>query len=204
MKNLVFSSLLIAGLLSVCGQSDRSVILHDPEAFIQNQDKTPTATVKSATRLFMQRDDLTSVIELIPAGSVVSVLGNDSAYYHVEFNGNEGYIYRTHAELDKTPVTYNEMQQAQTTTQAQTEEQIRSGSRYDALVTKYGTSMADRIYDGKIWKGMNSGMVKDSWGTPEKINRVVNGDAIEEEWIYRSTWLYFKNNTLVQWGPAKK
>ena len=64
--------------------------------------------------------------------------------------------------------------------------------------------MADRLYAGKIWKGMNSEMVKDSWGEAEKINRVISGNVIKEEWIFRSTWLYFENNTLLEWGSVKK
>ena len=64
--------------------------------------------------------------------------------------------------------------------------------------------MAARLYAGKIWKGMNSEMVKDSWGAAEKINRVISGNIIKEEWIYKNTWLYFENNTLLEWGPVKK
>ena len=45
--------------------------------------------------------------------------------------------------------------------------------------------MAARIIAGKIWKGMNSEMVKDSWGNPEKINRIISGNVIKEEWIYQ-------------------
>ena len=51
---------------------------------------------------------------------------------------------------------------------------------------------------------MNSDMVKDSWGIAEKINRIIDGNTIKEEWIFRSTWLYFENNTLLEWGPVKK
>ena len=47
---------------------------------------------------------------------------------------------------------------------------------------------------------MNSEMVKDSWGTAEKINRIISGNIIKEEWIFKNTWLYFENNTLVEWG----
>ena len=82
--------------------------------------------------------------------------------------------------------------------------QTGTDGRYEALVSKYGSSMAERLYAGKIWKGMNSEMARDSWGAAAKVNRVVNGNVIREEWIYRSTWLYFENNTLLNWGPAKK
>ena len=82
--------------------------------------------------------------------------------------------------------------------------QTGTDGRYESLVSKYGVAMAARLYAGKIWKGMNSEMARDSWGAAAKVNRVVNGNVIREEWIYRSTWLYFENNTLINWGPVKK
>jgi hypothetical protein len=51
---------------------------------------------------------------------------------------------------------------------------------------------------------MSSGMVRDSWGAAAKVNREVSGNTIKEEWIFRSTWLYFENDILLQWGPTKK
>jgi hypothetical protein len=77
-------------------------------------------------------------------------------------------------------------------------------TRYSYLENKYGTNMASRLITGKIWKGMNSDMVKDSWGMAEKINRIISGNVVKEEWIFKNTWLYFENNTLLEWGPVKK
>jgi hypothetical protein len=64
--------------------------------------------------------------------------------------------------------------------------------------------MAARLFAGKIWKGMNAEMIKDSWGAAAKINREVSGNIIKEEWIYKNSWLYLENNTLVDWGPVVK
>jgi hypothetical protein len=64
--------------------------------------------------------------------------------------------------------------------------------------------MAARLNAGKIWKGMTAEMVNDSWGTADKINRIISGNVVKEEWIYRTTWLYFENNTLLEWGPVRK
>ena len=60
--------------------------------------------------------------------------------------------------------------------------------------------MASRLITGKIWKGMSSEMVRDSWGRPIKINRVISGNTIKEEWIYKNTWLFLKDDYLVEWG----
>jgi hypothetical protein len=204
MKKLIFPALFIIGALSIKAQSDKTALLQKLEANQSaNQDITVTATVKSSTRLFRTKEDLTSVISIIPSGSVVSVIESDSTYLHVSFEENEGYIFKKHAVIDKTPNTFKELQAKQAESKAQPE-QIQTDSRYDALESKYGSAMATRLYSGKIWKGMNSDMVRDSWGAAEKINRVINGNVIKEEWIYRSTWLYFENNTLLEWGPAKK
>jgi len=51
-----------------------------------------TATTKAATRLFREKNDLTAVIMVVPAGSVVDVVGSDSTYFHVIFEKNDGYI----------------------------------------------------------------------------------------------------------------
>ena len=205
MKKNIFPALLIIGTLSVNAQTDKATLLQDLETSQPaGQENTVTATVKSSTRLFRAKEDLTSVIMIIPSGSVVSVIGSDSTYLHVTYEDNEGYIFRKHAVLDKAPAnTFKGIYSRQPAEEPQTT-QVQTDSRYDALETKYGTAMASRIYLGKIWKGMNSEMVRDSWGSAEKINRVINGNVIKEEWIYRSTWLYFENNTLLQWGPVNK
>ena len=62
--------------------------------------------------------------------------------------------------------------------------------------------MAALLFAGKIWKGMSSDMVKDSWGAPLKINRVI-GDVVKEEWIFKNSWLFIENDHLVEWGPVK-
>lgn len=201
MKKLLFTALLLVGVLSARAQSDNSDQSNARESNqAQGQDITMTATLKNASRLFKLRYDLSSVIMLIPEGAVVEVLDSDSTYLHVSYQDNDGYIYRKQAVINKTPVDINSNQPAIDTQSVQSQ----ADDRYTALETKYGTAMAARIYAGKIWKGMNSDMVRDSWGTPEKVNRTVSGNTIKEEWIYRSTWLYFENNTLLQWGPVKK
>ena len=57
---------------------------------------------------------------------------------------------------------------------------------------------------GKIWKGMTAEMVRDSWGSPVKINRVIGNSSSKEEWIFKNTWLYIENNTLVEWGSIRR
>ncbi len=88
-----------------------------------NQNVTSSATLKSASRLFGDKNDLTSVILVIPSGSEVDVLGADSTYLHVVFDENEGYIFRRHAVMNEVSVA------SRTTCQTQ---QDRTGSRSSA------------------------------------------------------------------------
>lgn len=204
MKKTVFIILLIIGTISSKAQTNRVNRLQSVENNpSSSQNITTTATLKSPSRLFGTRDDLTSVILIIPADSVVTVLDSDSTYLHVVFEDNEGYIFNRRVVLNKIPVKIyqasNSQDQVRETQQSPGQEQ----SRFSYLENKYGTNMASRLVAGKIWKGMNSDMVKDSWGSAEKINRVISGNIIKEEWIFRNTWLYFENNTLVEWGPVK-
>jgi hypothetical protein len=165
--------------------------------------KNTTATLKSSSRLFSVKDDMTSVVVIIPTGSTVKVLDSDSTYMHVTFEENEGYIFSKTAIIDKTPVNIAQMIQNQPQSSAPQTTKEQPLSRFSYLEKKYGTTMATRLYSGKIWKGMNSEMVKDSWGTAQKINRTINGNTVQEEWLYKTTWLYMENNTLVDWGPVR-
>lgn len=205
MKKILFITLLIIGAIPLKAQTNKAdqlqALEHNQSA---NQNVTATATLKSSSRLFGTKDDLTSVILIIPADSTVSVLDSDSTYLHVVFEGNEGYIFRRHAVLDKiavnTPQTVRSQPEAMETQPVQEQQQ----SRFSYLENKYGSNMAARLIAGKIWKGMNAEMANDSWGTAEKINRIISGNVVKEEWIFKNTWLYFENNTLVEWGPIRK
>jgi hypothetical protein len=205
MKRIFFITLMIAAALSLRAQTNK---IDKLEALEQNQPAGQTihatATLKSASRLFANKDDLTSVILIIPVDSVVTVLDSDSTYLHVVFDENEGYIFKRQAVLNKIQSETRQSVVSQPAAQDVQPATEPRQTRFSYLENKYGSNMAARLISGKIWKGMNSEMVKDSWGVAEKINRVVSGNIIKEEWIFRNTWLYFENNTLIDWGPVKK
>ncbi|MEI8226360.1 MAG: hypothetical protein WCG82_10585, partial [Bacteroidota bacterium] len=199
------SALFLLMVIAIQAQANKTALLQDLEKNKPaNQNVTATATLKTASRLFGAKDDLTTVIFVIPSGSTVTVLDSDSTYFHVVYEENEGYIFKSHAVIDKTPVKIQQTIQPQQVLQEAQLVQEQQGSRFSYLENKYGSNMAARLIAGKIWKGINSEMVKDSWGTAEKINRVMTGNIIKEEWIFKNTWLYFENNTLVEWGPIGK
>lgn len=206
MKRIILSVLSFAAVISLNSQGTKTEVLQDLEKN-QGQAQTviTTATVKSATRLFKDKDDLTSVILVIPQDSIVYLIGADSTFLHVGYKGNEGFIYSRHASLNKPSVSPSENFETPVAAQIQEGTPVREStiSRYEYLEKKYGTTMAERIYAHKIWKGMNAQMVKDSWGSPRKIDRIISGNMVKEEWFYNSTRLSFQNSTLLQWGPVK-
>ena len=204
MKKLIFSPLFLLLFITIQAQADRTGVLQNLEkSQPSQQNQQVTATLKSASRLFGEKDDLTSVILIIPSGSVVNVLGSDSTYLKVAFEENEGYIFKRHAIINNPPVEVAPQNQQNNQQQVEQPAEERQVSRFTYLENKYGTNMAVRLAAGKIWKGMSAEMVLDSWGSPVKINRVI-GNVVKEEWIYKNTWLYIENDTLVEWGPIQR
>lgn len=205
MKKVLFAALISLSSFSLFTASAQTDRVSQLQSLEQNQSDaqniTATATLKSASRLFATRDDLTSVIMIIPVDSVVDVLGSDSTYLHVVYQDSEGYIFKRQAKMDRMPVSNITPQ----TPAYQGNRQVSSGQdRYTYLENKYGSDMATKLISGKIWKGMDAEMVNDSWGTASKINRIISGNIVKEEWIFRNTWLYFENNTLLEWGSVKR
>jgi hypothetical protein len=204
MKKLIISLFLLSAIVYVNAQNDKASVLQDLEkAQPAGQDVKVTATLKSATRLFGEKDDLTTVIMILPSGTVVNVIGSDSTYLHVLFEEDEGYIFRRHAVMNEPTVETPVVKKQEPVQVSQPEPQPQQVSRFTYLENKYGTSMAAKLIAGKVWKGMSSEMVRDSWGKPQKINRVISSNVIREEWIYKNSWLYIENDFLVEWGPIR-
>jgi hypothetical protein len=128
----------------------------------------------------------------------VEVIGSDSTYLKVIFDSTEGFIYRKDATIDKVPA------EVKPAAQQNNPPQDQPADRLSYLQKKYGPDMAARLYAGKIWKGMTSQMVQDSWGTPLQVNSSVNTNPVRYEWVYKSSSLYLENNTLVDWGPVRR
>jgi len=201
-KLLIFCSLVIFSF-AANAQVDRSEVLRKIESNrTASQTRADSAIIKSPARLFAERENLASVIMVIPERSTVEVLGSDDTYYHVVFEGNEGYVYLNQAEIYK-PVR-SVVPVAKQQPQVRQEVPVRQrGDRLTYLENKYGVRIGNLLYEGKAWKGMTSDMVKDSWGSPRKIDRTISGNVIKEQWFYRDTWLYIQNNVLAEWGRIK-
>jgi hypothetical protein len=133
-----------------------------------------------ALRLFGEKDDLTTVIMIVPNGAEVEILRNDGDYLLVKYGESQGFLLtkRLPGRLSADRQRFSNRQQQQGVQQQQQQQQgtySRSSmiNRMTYLEHKYGRSIAARIYAGKIWKGMTTEMVKDAWGEPDRVNRVV-------------------------------
>jgi hypothetical protein len=218
MNKLIISFLLILAACAVNAQEDKTDLLQDLEKdqavnpvtdqqdnTAMDQDVMSIATLKSATRLFGAKNDLTTVIMVLPSGSEMEILDSDSTYLHVYFEDYEGYIYKDRAVISEAPLpveTAPEIIEEEPIQQTQPVQEHKV-SRFTYLENKYGSNMAAKLIAGKIWKGMSAEMIIDSWGNPKKINRVISGNVIKEEWIFRNTWLYLENDILADWGPIR-
>jgi hypothetical protein len=202
MKKFIMAFLFSILLIITNAQVNRTEVLQSLEN--RNQDKQNqqiTATLKNASRLFGDKSDLTSVIVVIPLGSVVNVLETDSTYYKVSYEDDQGYIFKRDAVLKSIPVEEKPAQVQENASQNDEQSGSSRGNRFAYLEYKYGKNMAALLIAGKIWKGMSSDMVKDSWGSPLKINRVI-GEVVKEEWIYKNSWLFIESDRLIDWGPV--
>jgi len=226
MKKILFLFIFVFAAVSINAQQNKTELLQDlendqasnPVTEIQtdiseDQDVMMIAKLKSATRLFGDKYDLTSVIMVLPADTELEIIDSDSTYLHVIIEDYEGYIYAKHAIISKavrpvSPEPEIAEEQAVVPEPEPVQENVqpaqeRKVSRFTYLENKYGSNMAAKLMAGKIWKGMEAEMITDSWGSPRKINRVINGNVIKEEWIFRNTWLYLENDVLTEWGPIR-
>lgn len=168
------------------------------------------ATTKGAVRLFGDKDDLTTVITLIPAGSSVEIIKPDIEYTLIRFDNSEGFVksdklvtvqaaapVQTTGNIPATQTPYTAQSQPQPQSQSQPQD------RFEMLTMKYGKDIGKRLFQHKVWKGINADMARDSWGKPKQINRMYVDQSVDEEWIYSQKWLYFRDNILIEWGPVK-
>jgi hypothetical protein len=185
------------------------------------QDLQKLAT-KGAVRLFADKDDLTSVIELLPDGTIVEAISADTLFTLIRLGDVQGYVKsdRLTAALpvvtNTDPVTEYEREagllqpvaepvQEAAQVQVPVDEQYRQvpTERFQVLSEKYGADLGLKLYQHKVWKGITSEMARDSWGKPKQINRMYVDTNVDEEWIYSRSYLYFRDGVLIEWGPVK-
>jgi len=172
------------------------------------QDLQKLAT-KGAVRLFADKEDLTSVIQIIPDGTVVEAISADTLFTLIRLGEVDGYVKsdRLTAALPVVTTTQPALQPVQEAAPVQPVADVQARQipteRFQALIDKYGTDLAKKLYQHKVWKGITSDMARDSWGKPVQINRMYVNTSVDEEWIYSKSYLYFRDGVLIEWGPVK-
>jgi len=184
------------------------------------QDLQKLAT-KGAVRLFSDKDDLTSVLQIIPDGTVVEAISADTVFTLIRLGDLQGYV-KSDRLTAALPVVATAQPAAQPAREAVAQpvnrpaqeampEQVAPDTqyrqvpteRYQALSDKYGADLGLKLYQHKVWKGITSDMARDSWGKPVQINRMYVDTSVDEEWIYTKSYLYFRDGVLIEWGPVK-
>jgi hypothetical protein len=184
------------------------------------QDLQKLAT-KGAVRLFSDKDDLTSVLQIIPDGTVVEAISADTVFTLIRLGDLQGYVKsdRLTAALPAVATSQPALQPVMEETaqpaarpaqeampaQPAPDTQYRQvpTERFQKLSEKYGADLGLKLYQHKVWKGITSEMARDSWGKPVQINRMYVDTSVDEEWIYTKSYLYFRDGVLIEWGPVK-
>jgi hypothetical protein len=100
------------------------------------------------------------------------------------FEGNEGFIYASHAAVNRTPVVSSPKSGSLLRCTAEIQAARPVSGKVTGGMSILNNSMVrpmpERYCRGKSGKGMNPEMVKDSWGSPRKINRIINDNTVRE------------------------
>jgi hypothetical protein len=70
-------------------------------------------------------------------------------------------------------------------------------------IKKYGQENGNRIFEGKVWKGMTESMLRDSWGKPDKTHQNNYKWGMFTQWYYGGITYFFKNGKLIDWEEKK-
>jgi len=204
MKRAVIASIAISVSVMIAGAQQNNLnTLERLENGSQVQQEPVKGITKGGVRLYKEMDDLTSVIRIIPANTQIEIISKQGDYLQVKDGDSMGYVEAAKITITQTtPPVQQQAVQQQVVQQEVVQQQPDNRMTY--LETKYGKSIAARIYAGKIWKGMTTEMVKDAWGEPDRVNNVVVKSVQMQEMVYRSTWLLMEKGLLKEWGPVTK
>ena len=165
---------------------------------------------------------------LVPKGTTVTVHGYTEGYYHVTCLNNRGYMHEMYfpvsRELEEIARlgsirwereqelrrAHEDSVEAHLLDAANTRRKMEAAAREEEakqlaveraldLRRKYGSEIAGRIINNQIWLHMTAEMAIDSMGSPDSVNRSVGSYGVHEQWVYGSTYLYFKNGQLDSW-----
>ncbi len=71
------------------------------------------------------------------------------------------------------------------------------------FVKKYGRDIGGRIALGRVWKGMTEGMLRDSYGKPDKVKRNKEKWGTFAQYYYGEIVFFFRDGKLMEWEENK-
>ncbi len=155
------------------------------------------AVTSSGCRLYSDIGNLSSVITIIPADTRIFIVDIMDEYYYIKTKVNQGFVKKSKINPDQS--FFKKPPEVKT----QQDTVTGFSNKLEYLRYTYGWETAQKIFDHKIWRNMTTNMVEDSWGRPDKINRLIKSGQVKEKWFYPSTYLIFMNDKLIDWGPVE-
>ncbi len=145
-----------------------------------NTSYTETA-IRSRATLKNRPDIFGDIIGYIQEGDFVKVYDYFDGFWMIEIDSIRGFV-------SEIFLVNNRLMN-----------EIKKSHEKDEIIKKYGESIANRIFAKSIWAGMTTEMARLSIGRPERINRSTGSWGVNEQWVYRSRYLYFENDKLTSW-----
>ena len=146
----------------------------------QNVSYTETIT-RSEAKIKNKPDLFGDIIGYIPKGQLIKVYDYFDTYWLIEKDSIKGYTSEIYL------VNNQKMNK------------IKKNHDKDEIKKKYGESVANKIFNHRIWIGMTAAMARLSIGSPMEINRTTGSWGVNEQWVYKNRYLYFENGKLTSW-----
>ena len=141
-----------------------------------------------------------SVIVTLSPNEVVYVQNEKhNLYLKVNYKGTYGYLsytsIKSNADVDKIMTS--------TTTTPTSTTQIYNvdinSPKYKRLSKIYGHETAVKLINHKLWKGMSTGQIRESLGTPSSVSKENTPKGLLETWSYSNKVLKVLNGSLDSW-----
>ncbi len=141
-----------------------------------------------------------SIIVTLSPNEVVYVQNErHNLYLKANYQGTYGYIsytsIKSNPEVDKLMTSKTATKTA--TTQVYSVD--TSSPKYKRLSKIYGHEDAVKIINHKLWKGMSTGQIRESAGSPVSVSRENSPKGLLETWSYSDKIIKVLNGSLEGW-----
>ncbi len=193
----------------------------ESKLYSDSEDAIPfEATIKFRARILDAPASYADIVTYGEAGEKLYIFNYaKKGYWICQYDGKEGYIndmyfdltpnaeYRKSIVEDSIKVAEAEAKIVRDSLRVvrdslkKVEEANALKAKRVELTKKFGSEIADRIMNRKIWLGMTTEMARLSIGNPSDINRSVYSFGVHEQWVYSSLdlYLYFEDGKLTSW-----